>query len=168
VTRRSKREIERALEDLDKHSADADDYTPAVKEKYSDEVVEVIYRVARDVLRLSHRNADRMGINPSTAERTSAFLEGVREQYEITDDRDDAVLAGLDKAAATVDSRHWGPIDSFQTAVVSVPGEMDLATDGGDTLPDLVMVGDETAAEQLLVQQTYEMLAEWGQEASTR
>ena len=168
MTRRSKREIERALEDLDKQSAGANDYTPAVKEKYSDEVVEAIYRVARDILRLSHRNADRMGSNPSTAERTSAFLEGVREQYGITDNRDDAVLAGLDKAAASTDSKHWGPIDSFQTAVASVPGEMDLETDHGDTLPDLVLAGDETAAEQLLVQRTYEILAEMGQETSTQ
>jgi hypothetical protein len=167
MTRRSKREIERAIADFPEQRAAQDDYTPAVKQKYSDEVVEVIYRVARDLLRVCHRNPDTI-VNAPTDEAAAVFLDKVRDQYEIADDRDDAARAALDEAAANADSKYWSPIDALQSAVISVPGEMDLETDDGAPLSELVGAGDETAAEQLLVQRTYEALADLGQRVSAR
>ena len=167
MTRRSKREIERDLEEFTEQRTGAKDYTPAVKEKYPDEVVEVIYRVARDVMRLCHRNPDTV-VNAPTEEATAAFLDEVREQYGIADDRDADVRAGLDEAAANAGSKYWTPIDAFETAVIAVPGEMDLETDDGVTLSELIEAGDETAAERLLVQRTYEALAGLGQGVSAR
>lgn len=167
MTRRSKREIERAIADFPEQGAGRDDYTPAVKEKYPDEVVEVIYRVARDLMRVCHRSPDTI-VNVPTDEATAAFLEKVREQYGIADDRDDDIRAGLGEAVAQTDAKHWTALDAFQSAVISVPGEMDLETDDGATLSELIEAGDETAAERLLVQRTYEALADLGQGVSAR
>jgi len=157
--RRSERELERALEDLDEAAADPAVGASLLGEHYPDDVVALVHRVARDLMRIAHHHPDEI-VNAPTPEATMAFLEYVREEYGIEDERDDAVCRTLETLAGR--RNHWQPVDSFSMAPIAIAKHDDVATDDGDSLSSLVAADQEREAEELLVRTAYNMLAARG------
>jgi hypothetical protein len=147
MTRRSKRELERALEEIDAENS-RERTTPKIEEHCSEDVVEFVYDVCRDLFRI---------VNEKEPEATWNFFQLVRKEYDVDDDRDDDIVPLL--LDATSQEKHWSPRDSFAAAPVRVATELDLETDAGETLAELVDDGREEEAEQLLIGATYELLA---------
>lgn len=158
MTHRSKREIERAVEELDVEASE-ERTTPSIKEHCSEDVVEFVYGLARDLFQLSWHNADEV-VNASDPEATLNYLDIVRTEYGITDDRDDDVSQQLLDASSR--EKNWDTIDSFAMAPVGVATHLDPETDAGETLAALVDGGREEEAEQLLVGATYDLFARTG------
>jgi len=158
--RRSERELERALEELNE-AADDDPATGAslLREHYPDDVVALVHRVARDLMRIARRHPDE-SVNAPAPEATAAFLKHVREEYGIENDRDDAVRRALETLAGGRD--HWQPVDSFTMAPIAIAKHDDVVTDGGDSVTSLVDSGQEHEAEALLVRAAYDTLATRG------
>lgn len=157
MTRRSKRSIERALDELgDERSVSAG---PSVDEEYPDDVAAFIKQVTRGLFRICHRNADEI-VNASDPAATERFLELVRERHEIEEDRDDEVRRTLTDLVAG--HNHWDPIDGFSTAPMGVAATTDLETPDGETLTDLVRADRGDEASRLLVGTTYEAFADRG------
>ena len=80
MTRRSQRELERALEELDIQTSERET-TTEIEEHCSEDVVEFVYGLARDLLRISWHNADEVE-NETEPEATLNYLLLVREQYD--------------------------------------------------------------------------------------
>lgn len=158
MTRRSKREIERALEELD-DSSRREGHAPRLRERYPDGVVRVIHGTARGLFGICHRNPERIA-NAPEPEATEAFLDVVRSEYGIETDRDEAVRRWL--AAAAANHPHMSPPDAFATATLTVAAEQDLSASTGESFEALVDAGREQDAAQLLVQTAYEALADEG------
>ncbi|KOX94241.1 hypothetical protein [Halorubrum tropicale] len=155
MTRRSKRELERALEELDIQTSERET-TTEIEEHCSEDVVDFVYGLARDLLRISWHNADEV-VNETEPEATLNYLELVREQYGIDDDRDEEVCQRL--LDATSQEKYWDSLDSFSMRPVYVAAHRDPETEAGETLAELVDEGREEEAEQLLVEATYDLLA---------
>ena len=155
MTRRSKREIERALEELDIQSSQRET-TTEIEEHCSEDVVEFVYGLARDLLRISWHNADEVE-NETEPEATLNYLGLVRKQYGIKDDRDEQVCQLL--IDATSQGKYWDSRDSFSMGPVHVAAHRAPETEDGETLADLVDDGRDEEAEQLLVGATYDLFA---------
>ena len=156
MTRRSQRELERALEELDIQTSERET-TTEIEEHCSEDVVEFVYGLARDLLRISWHNADEV-VNETEPEATLNYLELVREQYGIEDDRDEEVCQLL--LDSTSQEKYWDSIDSLSMGPVHVAARRHPETAAGKTLAELVDEGREEEAEQLLVKATYDLLAE--------
>ena len=161
MTRKSKRELERAVERLQNNgNGTATSYTP-LRNVYSEDVVQCIHSVARDVMRIIHRNPD-TDVNASEPEATTHYLELVREQYGIDEDRDEAVRVMLNKVATgNPHSYPTNPHDVFLNAVLSIPSHI-LVEDKNVSFEKLVADGREDRAKQLLVGRVYRCLAALG------
>lgn len=155
MTRRSQRELERALEELDIQTSERET-TTEIEEHCSEDVVEFVYGLARDLLRISWHNADEVE-NETEPEATLNYLELVRKQYGIEDDRDEEVCQLL--LDATSQGKYWDSRDSLSMGPVHVAAHRDPETEDGETLADLVDDGRDEEAEQLLVGATYNLFA---------
>ncbi|MFY4815477.1 hypothetical protein ACOJIV_22680 [Haloarcula sp. AONF1] len=155
MTRRSQRELERALEELDIQTSERET-TTEIEEHCSEDVVDFVYGLARDLLRISWHNADEV-VNETEPEATLNYLELVREQYGIDDDRDEEVCQLL--LDATSQEKYWDSLDSFSMGPVHVAAHRTPETESGETLAELVDERREKEAEQLLVKATYDLLA---------
>jgi hypothetical protein len=155
VTRKSKRELERALADLDEAGQPVAGPT-SVQERYSGDVVDVIYATARAVLRIKYQHSDAIATAP-TDQAVARFLEAVREEYDLDKSRDKRVSATL--LSVTERSPHWHPIDAFASALCVLAGRQEPTDENGTTLSTLVEVGDDQAAKRLLVRAAYGWLA---------
>ena len=160
MTRKSKRELERALEDL----AGGDDGVTAgrsfAEQEYSEPATTFVHSTMRDVIRLTH--------DPDIANReepSRGLLQRVREVYDIDDDRDDAVLAELEVQAAKAEPSNWSRIDVFETSIAAGPALLD--TTSRERFGDAIESGKEDLGAQLIVEAVYEWLAERGQDKRT-
>jgi len=157
VTRKSKRELESALEAFDDTTPGAD--RPAIDDVYPGPVATFIQRVARDLLRISHTHPDEV-VNAPEPAATRRFLALVRERYDLGEDRDDAVYSALE--ATVAGHEHGWAVDQFAIAPVSVAKATEPETAAGESLSALVNTNREDEAERLLVQTTYDTLADRG------
>jgi hypothetical protein len=152
MTRKSKREIERALENLDAGDGAITEGESFAEQHYSEPVTSFVHRTIREVLRLAYdpeiANAD---------DRARGLLATVREVYEIGEDRDDAVLATLDERAGSAKRAHWHPTDAFATAVAVGPRLLNESTRA--RFDSALEAGNDDIAAQLVVQAVYEWLA---------
>jgi hypothetical protein len=158
MTRRSKRELERALEEIDVENS-RERTAPKIEEHCSEDVVEFVYGVCRDLFRLSYRNAGEIVNERDDAVATEQFLELVRDEYGIEPDsaRDERVLETL--AASVKGDRHARPLDVFQTAPISVATHVDVRGKDGSELTELLDTGREDEAEEALIRSTYSLVA---------
>ena len=160
---RSKREIERLVEDLERASASVERggvYDGPLEARYSAEVVDVVRLASVELFRICHR--DPVIANGPDREVIGRFLEAVREKYDLGSDRDEAVRETLARATS---GAHWGSeIDVFATAPIAIAKhlDLDLATPDGVGLEELVEEGRESEAVELLVATTYDVLASRG------
>lgn len=158
MTRKSKREIEHLIEELDdEHNRRDVDEEPLIEQRRPDHVVKFVYRVARDLMRLRWEKAEGT-VSASPPEATAQFLDLVRERYEVEEDRDEEVQSML--ISATQREKYRRPFDVFQTAPIAVAAHMELETADGETLEALVDASREEEAERLLVSTTYRVLAD--------
>jgi hypothetical protein len=155
MTRRSKRELERTLEELDIQSSQRETTTD-IEEHCSQDVVEFVYGLSRDLLRISWHNADDV-VNEREPEATLNYLELVREKYGIDEDHDEEIYQLLLDAISQ--EKYWTPRDSFAMGPVHVAAHRDPETEDGEALADLVDGGRDEEAEQLLVGATYDLFA---------
>ena len=154
MTRRSKRELERALEAFDDATPTND--RPSLDEMYPGPVTTFIQCVARDLHRIRHQNPETI-VNAPGPDATERFLVIVRDHYGIDEDRDDDVRQTLEESVAG--QEYHRPVDKFATAPVSVAAQFDLETPAGETLTELVHTDREDEATQLLVHTVYDALA---------
>lgn len=156
MTRKSKREIERVLEDLDEGLA-APLGEPFAEQTYDEPLRGFVYQLTRDVDRLGLRHGHG---NLKDPERARVMLEALRERYGIDDDRDDDVLAALQAAAEQVPSTHWTTSDVLPAAVQYGPEFLD---DGERRRFEAAFVaGREDEAAALAVRATYDWFADRG------
>ena len=157
MTRKSKRELERALEEI---AGGGDGVTAGesfAEQEYSDPVTTFVHSTMRDVIRLTH--------DPDIANREEparGLLQRVREVYDIDDDRDDAVLAELEDRAARAEPSNWSRTDVFETSIVAGPALLETAS--RERFDDAVESGKDDLGVQLIVEAVYEWLAERGQD----
>jgi hypothetical protein len=155
MTRKSKREIERQLADLDAGTTPARDGT-SIEDRCVDAVVSVVYELCRDLGRLGRQAAD--GTPMEEPAYTRRFVAAVREEYALDVDRDETAVQELLEVAD--ESVHgWDSVDVFATAPVGLAGRVDVTSEGGADLQELVVDGREEAAKQLLVETVYECFA---------
>jgi len=157
MTRRSKREIKRALEQLDTVETSVSE--TSLEEYHSDDVVRTVQALARDLLRIRYQNPDAI-VNAREPDATLTFLEIIRERYNIDDDSDEDVRLGLEDAVAGRD--YSTSVDGFAMALFAIAKQADIETDDGESLEDLVDASREQIAERLLVRRTYETFANAG------
>lgn len=157
MSRKSKREIERALEAFD--DTTPTNSRPPLDEVYSEAVARTIQRVARDLHRIRRQNPETI-VNAPVEEATSKFLSVVRDRYGIDENHDDAVRRALEESA--VGQEYHRPVDQFAIAPVSVAKEIDVEPAAGDSLTALVNTGREDEAERLLVRMVYDLFADRG------
>lgn len=153
MTRKSKREIERALEDLGGGEQLARDSDP-IQNQYSDDVEAFINSLALD--NLAHKIAP----NADNPERTRRMLEHIREEYGIDEDRDDAVHAELRGRAAEVDSQYWTADDALLPAIICGPALLD--PNDSAHFEELLDADDEDEAAEMIVDAVYHWLADRG------
>jgi len=154
MTRRSKREIERALEKLGA-SDDTTDSAEPIAEQYPPQVADIVQETVRDIMRLTF---DFQISNSEAPAR--ALLPIVRETYDIDDDRDDAVLAALDDRGAQIGSGYWRRKDTFETALAAGPRLFDTAA--RDRFEGALKAGETDVAARLIVRTVYDALADQG------
>ena len=152
MTRRSRREIERALEDLSGGGNATSDESFAEKH-YSDSVTSFVHRTIRDVLRLKYDSEVANSTEPARA-----LLVTVRERYGIDEKRDEAVLSTLQKRAQRAESRYWMPTDAFGAAIVAGPAI--LGDDRRARFDSALEAGEDDVAAVLIVQAVYDWLAD--------
>jgi len=151
VTRKSKRELERALEELGSGDAVRDGETFAERH-YTTPVTSFVYQTTREVLRLTR--------NPEIAnsdEPIRGLLAVVRKHYGINDDRDDAVLETLRSRAVQAEGELSRPRDAFGSAIVVGPQLLEDADQERFAAAFEADRDDEAA--RLIVQAVYEWLA---------
>jgi hypothetical protein len=156
MTRKSKREIERALADLERVDRPRPLRRSSLEESCDDAVVDFVHHVIRNLHQIQYRHPDSI-VNAPSHEAITQFLERVRDEYGIEKDRDEDVRATL--AGAGEGINYWNEIDSFAVAPATV-ARRDPATGTGELLSDLVAAGDDDRAERLLIQATYDTLAD--------
>lgn len=152
MTRPSKRELERAIEELNSE----DSSTPGesfVSREYSEPVATAVHTAIRKVIRDCYDEPIANAREPALA-----FLASLRETHGIDEIHDDAVLATLRKRAEDVDSHHWGPVDAFQAAIGVAPRL--LEADDRERFDDAVAAGDDETVTTLSVHAVYDWLAQ--------
>lgn len=151
MTRKSRREIERALEDLSGGNATGGE--SFAEEHYSDSVTSFVHRTIRDVLRITHDPAVANSTEPARA-----LLVTVREHYGLDEKRDDAVLSTLQKRAQRAESSYWMPTDAFGAAIAVGPAILD--GDRRARFDSGLEAGEDDVAAVLIVQAVYDWLAD--------
>lgn len=161
MTRKSKREIERVIEDLggtDDSPGSGSGETFADRH-YSEPVASFVRQVALDLIRITHdpeiANSDRVA---------EAFLEAVREEYGIDDDRDDAALEELQDRARRTSSEYWDAVAQFQSDVLTGPALLD--GDARERFDEHLAADEEDAAAAMIVRRLYECLADLGDDTT--
>ncbi|MFY4815476.1 hypothetical protein ACOJIV_22675 [Haloarcula sp. AONF1] len=154
MTRRSKREIKRAIEEIDVGRSQ-ERTTPKIEENRSEVVVEFVYDVSRDLMSISWENGDKV-TNAEDPAATLNYLEIVREQYDIDDDRDEKASQRLLDVAEKLSDRTYL---TFSMAPAHLAGHRDLETESGETLSELIDEGCDAKAEHLLVKESYDLFA---------
>lgn len=155
MTRKSKREIERALSEI--ANAETSGTGPAgdgrrLKDTHPDHVVTFVQTVFRDLLRICHQNPDTV-VNVEDPESLHNYLDLVHDEYGIDGDRDDDVQAGF--ADAQVAEWNHSQAGTFASFALAVPVD-------GTTLEELVDADRQAEAERVLVGAMYELLADVG------
>lgn len=154
MTRKSPRELERALEHLDGATTGSSG-KPFAERHYPPAVREYVYRLTRDVM-----GARREPIpgNISAPARLRRLLDTLREQYGIDADRDDAVIATLQEQASREGSAHWGASGVLMAAPVYGPALLDEADRA--RFDELRAAGRQDEADALLIRTVYHWLAD--------
>lgn len=157
MTRRSKRELERAVEDLVEETESSTSDETFADRHYSEGVRDFVYQVVRDTMVVTHNHEL---VNLNNPERTRRHLKSIRETYGIDDDRDDAVHSALRERAAEVQSKWWGPCDALSAAMVLGPAL--LSGDDREQFDELLDRGGEEQAAAMIVDAVYNELADRG------
>jgi len=156
MTRRSKREVERALEDLAEDSPEEPATT--VFDRAPDPLAEVLKNLTRDLILVFSDYPDEIA-NAPKPDATETYLEVVRDRYGIDEDRDAAVMRGLDDVTI-IDMPDADSLTKFGCMAPDIAEQSEVADADGYSLAELVEAGREAEAEDLLVQATYHALAE--------
>lgn len=151
MTRKSKREIERALQDLSSTEQSATDGEP-IQKQYPDDIEEFVESLALDNL------AYKIAPNTSNPETTRRILKHLREEYGIDENRDDAVHATLRDRAGEVQSQYWNADDVIPAAIITGPALLDEAD--RERFEQLLDAGDDDEAADLIVDAAYDWLAD--------
>jgi len=162
MTRRSKREVERALEDLAEDSPEEPATT--VFDRAPDPLAEVLKNLTRDLILVFSDYPDEIA-NAPKPDATETYLEVVRDRYGIDEDRDAAVMRGLDDVTI-IDMPDADSLTKFGCMAPDIAEQLEVRTDAGEPLADLVEDGQTEAAERLVVRATYGALAERGGEVT--
>lgn len=151
MTRRSKRSIEHALEELESEPS-ASEYTP-LEEVYPDDVAAFIKRLSRDLMRM-RRHAQTVNGELAHGPDDEDFLAAVRDRYDLDAERDEEVRQALEEA--TAGSPFWNRYTCFSMAPMGIARNFTLETQEGETLTDLVHADREGDADRMLVRTAYE------------
>jgi len=165
VTRRSKRELKRIVEDLAGADPTERPGETLLKQRCTPEVVAAVRGVVLNLVRAGQRaTAEGAGSGDGDADAVDEYLDAVTDRYGLEADRRDGIKETLLDTAQG--KQHRSPDDVFTWTVPSVAARLAPETDDGPPLAALVDAGDKGAAEQLLVQRTYDVLAEVGAEVA--